>query len=286
MSRTSAGALISLAESMSPREREIVEAIAQLRLVAGSQLERLCFSEIVKSASRARVARRVLAGLVEARLLFRLRRRIGGVRAGSAGYVYGLGSVGKRLVSYWHGEGLQRVRAPHEPEAIAVRHTLGVAEHYVGLVEAQRQGRCDLLTFEGEPACWRSYIGLGGQSLTLKPDAFVRLGVGEFEERAFLEVDCGSEGRGALLRKCQRYVDYFNAGTEQANHGVFPRVVWSTTTQARVGLLSDVCASLPAEYWRLFGVGTPERALLLLSGKAGGHKKSVYKRISQAYNGG
>lgn len=81
-----------------------------------------------------------------------------------------------------------------------------------------------------------------------------------------LEVDCGTEGRGALTRKCRRYGAYFQTGIEQAESGVFPRVVWITTNQARVKLLEEVCASVVAEHKQLFKVGTTEQSVALLSG--------------------
>jgi hypothetical protein len=267
MSRVSSRALLLLAESLPDRERQIVEAVARLRLTSGSQLERLYFTETVKPASRGRSSRRVLASMCERHLLFRLDRRVGGVRAGSAGTVYGLGPIGKRLIAYWQGEGLPRVRAVHQPGPLFVRHTLAVAEQYVRLVEADRAGACELLAFDSEPTCWRSYTSAHGGLVTLKPDAYLRLGLGEFEQRSFIEVDCGSEGRGALSAKCRYYLAYYQSGQEQAAAGVFPRVVWITTTQARVRLLVEVCSSLPAEYWQLFCVGTADRLLALCSGE-------------------
>lgn len=266
MSRLSSAQLVALAMSMPDRERGIIETIGRLRLVSGGQLERLFFVASSQPQTRAGLRRRVLGRLLARGVLFQLARPIGGVRAGSAGAVYGLGSAGKRLVAYWQGEGLRRVRTPHEPEVAFVRHTLAIGEHYVRLVEAQRTDQLELLEFLGEPDCWRRFVGPGGRIVVLKPDAFVRLGVGDFEERSFLEVDLGTVGRGALRRKCSSYIDYYRCGREQAETGVFPRVAWITTNQARVSLLVDVCASLPSEYWPLFCVGTPERAVASLSG--------------------
>jgi hypothetical protein len=265
--RVSALELLTLAEAMPERERHIVETVGELRLVSGNHVERLFFDGEGTAASRGRSTRRVLAALSDQQVLTRLERRIGGVRAGSAGAVYGLGPVGKRLLAYWRGEGLKRVRAAYEPRSLFVRHTLAVAEQYARLVEAARDDRCDLLAFDSEPTCWRTYASGRGGLVTLKPDALVRLGLGDFEQRSFVEVDCGSEGRGALLRKCRYYVAYYQSGREQVETGVFPAVVWITTTQARVRLLVDVCSTLPPEYWRLFCVGTPERLLALCSGE-------------------
>ncbi len=266
MSRLSSGQLVALAVAMPDRDRAIVEAIGRLRLVSGGQLERLFFAATYQPQTRAGLRRRIVGRLLARGILFQLERPVGGVRAGSAGAVYGLGSAGKRLIAYWRGEGLHRVRAPHEPEVAFVRHTLTIGEHYVRLVEAQRAGELELVEFQGEPDCWRRFVGFGGRVVVLKPDAFVRLGVGDFEERSFLEVDLGTVGRGALRRKCSAYIDYYRCGREQAETGVFPRVVWITTNQARTALLVDVCSSLPPEYWPLFCVGTPERAVAILSG--------------------
>jgi Replication-relaxation len=265
VSRVNGAQLMQLAETMGERERVILETTGRVRLMAGKQAERLFFPSINQPASRARAARRILASLNKKSILFRLERRIGGVRAGSAGHVYGLGPVGKRLVAYWQGEGLASVRTPYEPGLAFVRHTLAVTEQYVLLKEAEQAGGPELLAFDGEPDCWSSFPRRGGSD-TLKPDALVRLGVGEFEERSFLEVDCGTEGRGALTRKCRRYGAYFQTGIEQAKSGVFPRVVWITTNQARVKLLEEVCASLAAGHKQLFTVGTQEQSVALLSG--------------------
>jgi hypothetical protein len=268
MTRLSRHGLLRLAECMSDRDQQIVLTVYQLRLVSARQLERLYFPGAESHPSLARSARRVLARLSSERLLGRLERRIGGVRAGSAGHIYSLGPAGKRLVAYWAGDGMGPVRSFYEPGTAFVRHTLAVSEIYVQLCEAERLSRCEVLAFQSEPACWRQYVAIGGLAAILKPDAFVRLGAGDFEERAFLEVDCGTEGRGALVRKCTRYFDYFRSGREQAQSGAFPRVVWITTARTRVQLLVDVCSSLPPAAWQVFAVGTHDRAVELLSGGA------------------
>jgi hypothetical protein len=268
MKRVSAVALMALAETMTTREQAIVKTVSQLRLVMGSQLERLYFTGLGKTGSRQRAARRTLASLTDRHVLYRLERRIGGVRAGSAGHIYGLGPIGKRLSAYWQGHGLVSTRASYEPGAVFVRHTLAVAEQYVRLREAEQAGHCELLDYQSEPICWRPSLALG-RSKILKPDAYVRLGVGNYEERSFLEVDLGSEGRGSLTAKCLAYISYFQTGREQAEHGVFPRVLWVANNQARVRLLIQVCMSLPPEQWQLFQVVPVARATEALMGVNG-----------------
>lgn len=261
--RLSAAGLVELAGELAPRERLVIEAAERLRLVSGKQLERLFFAGGTNPASNARLARRTLARLVAHGALGRLERRIGGVRAGAAGAVYFATARGQRLVAYWQGRGLVRPRSAFEPSATFARHVLAISESYATLVEADRAGSIELIDFQGEPGCWLSYAGGGGARQWVKPDAFVRLGVGEYETRTWLEIDCGTEGRGALTRKCRAYLAAYRAG---AVADVFPKVVWVTTTEKRVELLGEVCGSLPAEAWKLFAITTPDRMLDVLAG--------------------
>lgn len=265
MTRLSRKGLLLLADDLSSRDREIVELVGRFGVVSGRQVERLFFTAASEAASNARLARRSLARLTERRVLARLERRIGGVRAGSAGSVYRVGAVGDRLLRFWRGEG-GRGRAAREPGRLFVRHTLAVTETYIRLREAEREGALELLAFDPEPASWRPFAGAGGRQV-LKPDVFARFGLGEYEDRYFIEIDCGTEGRGALAAKCRTYLAYFRAGVEQADQGVFPRITWITTTERRVSLIVDVCAALPVVAWPLFAVTTPERAKELFLGR-------------------
>ncbi len=268
MSRVSVPRLVALADGMPLHERRVVETVARLTLVSGRQLSDLFFDSFSRSSTDARRARRVLARLVEQRALDRLERRRGGVGGGSSAWVYALGPAGRRLVAYWAGEGLPRSRGAHEPGAAWTAHTLAVSELYVRLRQAERAGRVELLAFDAEPACWRRYTQLGGVAGVLKPDAYVRLGVGEFEDSFFVEVDLGSERRGQLTRQHHAYREYFRSGVEQAATGVFPGVLWVVPDARRVALLNDIQRRLPAQARRLFTVATSEQALGALCGKA------------------
>lgn len=263
MSRVTHARLLRLAEEMGARERDVVRVVDRLRLVSHAQLSRLMTptDSAASSASVARTNRRVLAGLVEHGALARLDRRIGGVRAGSAGHVYYVGPVGQRLIAYWDGDGLVRGRRRPEPGSRYVRHRLAVSELYVTARERQRGGELDLLAFDVEPDCWRASLDGFGSRVTLKPDAFVRIGVGAFEDRWFVEVDLGTESRTVLAAKLRTYIDYFHTGSEQAEHGVFPRVLFAASAGARRAAIVEVCAGLPAEYWKLFAVTTMDRGI-------------------------
>jgi hypothetical protein len=261
--------LVALADGMPARDRRIVQTTARLSLVSGGQILNLFFSNRnrLDSPTRARVARRVLGRLVEQRVLDRLERRRGGAGGGSSSWVYALGPAGRRMVAYWAGEGLPRSRSAYEPGAIWTTHTLAVSDLYVQLRQAERAGRVELLAFDAEPACWRRYTRLGGAAGVLKPDAYIRLGIGEFEDSFFAEIDLASERRGQLTRQHHAYREYFRAGVEQTNTGVFPGVLWIVPDGQRLALLRDIHRGLPEQVRRLFTVATSEQALAALCGQ-------------------
>ncbi len=262
MSRVSSARLLAISEGLSDLERDIVRVVDRLRLVSHGQLARITPSvDRAAASSAARTIRRTLARLTELGVLSRLDRRIGGIRAGSAGHVYFVGPVGMRLVAYWNGDGVVRGRARPEPGGPFVRHRLATSELYVAARERERSGDLDLLAFDVEPACWRSSLTGFGASTTLKPDAFLRIGVGAYEDRWFVEVDLGTESRTVLRTKLRAYLDYFHTGSEQDAHGVFPRVLWLTNSESRKAAIVDLCAALPPEYWPLLAVNLLERGM-------------------------
>jgi Replication-relaxation len=279
MRRVSTAELFRVAADLSERERELVMTVAKLRLASHTQLACLLDdgSSTASAPSRARLARRTLLRLSELGLLARLTRRVGGVRAGSRGYCYYLGPAGQRLTAFWEGRGLVRGRFRPEPGAAYVRHRLSVSELYVRMVLPDRVGRLELLSFEVEPDCWRQYLDGYGGRVTLKPDAFVRVGVGAFEESSFVEVDLGSESRTVLSRKVCAHLDYFASGIEQAQTGVFPRVLILANSAARCAAVAGILERLP-EGRELFRVGRLDQAQRLLAGgddEPAGHREAA-----------
>lgn len=267
MSRLTIAGLLELEAGLSEHERKLIRTLARLRLMTHAQLAVILDAE--SSVSGARAARRVLARLTELDVFARLDRRIGGLRAGSAGFIYYLGPVGQRLIAYWEGRGFTRGRFRPDPGSRHVRHRLALSELYVQVVQAEREGLLDLLSFDPEPVCWRRFSDGFGGTRTLKPDAFVRVGLGAYEDRYFVEIDLASESRSVIAAKVRAYVDYFNSGSEQEAHNVFPRVLLLTTTEERKEALVQTCSRLPAEKWSLFTISTLDQALSVLSGEYG-----------------
>jgi hypothetical protein len=156
-------------------------------------------------------------------VLARLARSVGGSSAGSTGFVYCLDVIGQRLL---HPDA--PVRRPWLPSTGFVKHAVMVSECYVRLREAEREGHLELLDFQAEPGCWRTYVDRRGSGRTLKPDAFVVIGLGEFEDRWFLECDRATEDLPRIVRKNESYRRYREAGLE----AVFPKVLWIASREA------------------------------------------------------
>ena len=258
-----------VAERLSNRDLAILESLQSLRLASGGQLGRLYFAGL-RPITQARRTRYALRRLSELGLVVRLRRRVGGVRAGSQGFVYGLSGLGQAALDLGQ-ETPQRHRRVIETKPAFADHALAVAELSVSLHE--RIGHeIEVLEFAGEPACWRRFGGVGGQTITLKSDAFVRLVTHDgWELVALVEQDEGTESLPTIRRKLDVYVAYWRSGEEQRRHGLFPRVWWLVPTSRRQAAIARTIQRLPAETHPLFTVClTHEAAELLVQPPAEG----------------
>lgn len=247
-----ASRLARLERRLSDRDRQIIETLDQVRIATTIQLRRLHFADLTE-ASAARRTPLTLRRLAAERVLSRLPRQVGGVRAGSQAIIWTLDVAGQRIASA-AGPAGGPMRRPWAPGLAFLAHRLIVTELYVRLVEGERGGAWELLDFEAEPLAWRRYTAIHGGPAYLKPDAFVRLATGEFERGAFVEVDRGTESAAAIARKCRAYRRYWETGREQERRGYFPQVVFSVPDEARRAVLVDVCAKQPAESWPLWRV--------------------------------
>lgn len=260
--RTSQKGVERLSGRLSARDLAILGQVADLRLMSARQIGALHFSDADhKSALAAtRSCNRVLERMVRDRLLIRLDRRIGGVRAGSVSFVYALGRVGQRVLAL-RGARL-RFR---EPSDHFTDHTLAISDLVVRLALAGRAGSFELLDLQPEPRCWRRFAGSFGM-VTLRPDLSIAIGAREFEYRWFIEVDRGSEHLPTVLTKCRTYDDYYRTGIEQRALEVFPRVCWIVPDQKRAEALTQRINDDRHLTTAMFQVTTTDQALISLSG--------------------
>jgi Replication-relaxation len=260
--RTSQRGVERLSARLSTRDLAVLSQVADLRLMSARQIGSLHFTgaDHESPLAAARSCNRVLERMVRDRLLIRLDRRIGGVRAGSASFVYALGRVGQRVLAL-RGARL-RFREPSEH---FTDHTLAISELVVRLTLAGRAGSFELLDLQPEPRCWRRYAGSFG-TVTLRPDISLTIGAQEFEYRWFIEVDQGSEHLPTVLTKCRAYDGYYRTGIEQRALGVFPRVSWIVPSQERAEALAERIADDRRLTTAMFQVTTTDQALTSLSG--------------------
>jgi hypothetical protein len=246
------GRAVHLLDKLSERDIRILVDLDRLRLLTGQQLRRLYFP-LGDPVTQARKTRAVLKRLSEVGVIVRLSRRVGGIRAGSEGSVVGLSGWGQAVLDLSH-QRPRRHRRVVETKLAHQAHVLAISQLYLLLVEHARSGHSELLEFTGEPGAWRRFSGLGGQAVTLKPDAFVRLGVGDYELASFIEQDMATESPSTITRKLGVYVAYWRSAQEQRAHGLFPRVWWLVPTTARLQAIAACIRQLPGESRELFAV--------------------------------
>lgn len=258
----SGAALRDLLAQLTPQALSVIRTAAELRFVSSSQLNRMHGNQELGTASRARAMRRALVRLAALDCLVKLPRRIGGGRSGSDDSIYRLGLAGQRIAIENGWLSAARTRRSAVPGSLFVAHALAVAEVHTQLVEADRLGRLELLERSAEPDCWRSLGGIGSFGCKqLKPDSFVRFAFGEFEYSVFIEVDRGTEGSRTIQGKLGAYLSYHRLGIEQERCGVFPKVLWLTTSPSRIELIETEIAQLPRQGRELFGVALLDDAI-------------------------
>ena len=248
---------------LTDREAGIVGAVGDHRVLTGAQLQRWFFPAMPdgSAAGALRRTQRCCHRLVDERVLDTLDRRVGGVRAGSSGFCYVLGTEGQRLI-----QPERRARRAGTLGAAYVDHAIASAELNVRLIEAHREAQIDGFEVETEPECWRSFLGTAAQPVALKPDLFLSTRSGGLERRWFVEVDRSTASLVRVANKCRLYLAYLRSGEEQRLHSVFPKVLWTVPTARRLQQLTDVVSGLPPPADRLFTVSLHDNAIDHLKG--------------------
>ena len=249
---------------LSERDRAILASLDQHRFLTSRQLQALHFHDHASPAAATRICLRVLSRLCELGVVEHLARRVGGVRAGSASFVWRIGPVGDRLLRQANGEGALARRK--EPSARHLDHCLGVADCHLALIAAARAGQLELLNIATEPDIWRAYLGAGGVPEVLKPDLYAVTAAGEYEDHWFVEMDRATESLPTLVRKCSQYERYRRTGREQAETGVFPLVVWVVPDDHRATKLQAALHAARRLDITLFRITTPEHFAELACG--------------------
>lgn len=226
--------LSALKDQLVARDHELLDSVDKYRLLTTKQVQRLHFDIAHPTpAAAARACIRALNRLQNLGVVKPLQRRIGGVRAGSAGFVWFVGPAGERLLRDRSLDGRSGRRNYREPSRHFVDHTLAVSELAVTSIEASRNGTFDLLRIQTEPASWQASLSRFGTAQTLKPDLRLVTASGDYEHHWFIELDLDTEHLPVIVRQCEAYHAHRATGRYQAEHGLYPAVLWVVPTEQR-----------------------------------------------------
>jgi hypothetical protein len=225
-----------LTDELTDRYTAPLPHLARVRLLSGGQLDRLLAEPDLSPETVGRVRRRIMTRLTGLGLVAMLGRRIGGVRAGSAGNVYALTTAGHRFLALLNGHPEPPRKQPsHTPGDLFLTHTLAVSGVYVDLIEKSRGDAFAVHSFVTEPHCWHPT----GNGSALRPDSYVILRAGQRGQCWWLEIDAGTEIAPRLRTKIRAYRDYLTSGGVGPDH-VPPRVLFTTPNQARAGMITGL----------------------------------------------
>jgi hypothetical protein len=212
---------------LTARDADVVRLVGRLGQVSSSHIRAVLFCGLSSTTLDRSVSR-----LLDARYLHRVGRRASGDAIGASPFVYQVGVKG------WQFCGMvgsyQRSSAVNE-------HSLGIADAYVLLVEAERAGIIKVLGFELEQS-----VG-GGRA-----DAWAEIGViGRGHKfQYFLEIDLGSERPIRIEEKCAAYWSaYISSEAEY-----WPYVVFVVPDKRRRREVGRILGSLQPEQQALFRV--------------------------------
>jgi len=259
----------ALRDWLTDRDYALLKDVEKYRLLTSRQIQRLHFDQAHPTAvASARACNRTLARLRGLHVIRALQRRIGGVRAGSAGSVWYIGYAGERVLQALDPAGPERGRRNYrEPSRHFAEHTLAISELAVQTIEAGRRGDIEVLELQTEPSSWQQSLSRHGTMQMLKPDLRLVTASGDYEHHWFIEADMDSEHLPVILRQCAAYEAFRATGRYQAAHGLFPAVLWVAPAPGRAAAIrAAVAASSPGG--GLFRACTAAEYLAVVTGRA------------------
>lgn len=263
--------LDTLKDRLTERDYELLRDVEKFRLLTTKHIQRLHFDPVHPTpAASARACIRTLSRLRDALVLRALERRIGGARAGSAGFVWYVGPAGERLLRALDPSAVSGRRNYREPSRHFVEHTLAISELAVRTIESGRHGDSEVIEVQIEPASWQQSLSKFGTTQTLKPDLRLVMASGDYEHHWFIEVDMASEHMPVIMRQCAAYEAFRATGRYQATHGLFPAVLWVVPGSARAESIRATVAAAGGLDPGLFWACTTEEYLGVVVGSPSG----------------
>ena len=225
-----------LARELAARHTTSLSHLARVRLLTGAHLDRLLANPETTTETTARDRRRIMTRLHDLGLVTTLERRIGGVRAGSAGRIYTLTPAGHHVLTALSDQPCPpHVKKPTTPGPLFLAHTLAISDIYVQLIEASRHHNVTMSSFVTEPHCWRP---TGGGDY-LKPDAYCVLSTTTHQDCWWLENDQATESTPRIRAKCRTYLDFLIHGGVGPDD-VPPRILFAAPDHPRAQAINNV----------------------------------------------
>jgi hypothetical protein len=227
---------------VSARDVEIIHLIARFNMLSSGHVNELLFQANTTNVP----CNRVLGRLAKNKYLATIEKRmVGGTGGGSGQVCYQLGSKGWALV---------RREGRYWPFRSVNYHSLAIADAYVKLVRAEREGDIEIAGLSTEPDSWLTIAGAD-----LRPDLLIEVAIPakEMNVTLWLEVDQGTERQKQLKEKLARYWHAYQHATE-ADMKVFPVILFLVPDDERVKEINWLINSGPDEAKPLFRVQTQE----------------------------
>lgn len=248
---------------LSPRYLSVLPHLKKTRVLTGAHLDRLLTEPDQSTETTARVRRRIMTRLTDLGLVSALERRIGGVRAGSAGHIYTLTTAGHKILELTQGNHNTTRRVRHRATSpLFLTHALTISGIYVNLVETGSTGNFRILRFDTEPASWWT----SSHGTHLRPDAYAVLHTKTHADCWWLEIDQGSENTPRLRAKITAYLTHADSGGTGPD-GALPRVLFTTPDQPRAETIQTLITKTLTADSGLITVTTHEQAAAVLAGE-------------------
>lgn len=238
------------------KDLDILNLLRRCRYATTKQLVSLFFNDSQHQRTAFRRCNLATKKLKELGFIDHLERRIGGIRSGSGSYIWTIRFKGLKYLKQLDPTILLKYRNRYEPTFHQVEHQLAITQVFVSLKALETKNILSVEKFSFEPQCWRNYTTLVYSNKTLKPDAFTKVVLQEFEDSYFIEVDNSTEHLGRIIAKCKQYITYFNTGIEQRETEIFPFVLWIVPSDKRKETIQHRIKEDLENYWELFLVVT------------------------------
>jgi hypothetical protein len=212
----------------------IVRQVGKLRQMSTGHLRAALFHELSQTPLD-----RALSRLVRGRYLLQVGRRASGANGGAGSVVYQLGPRGWAMLQkpgrYW-------------PYRAVNEQSLRVADVFVALLAAEREGHLKVLRFELEK--------MVGEA---RADVWLELGLIARRVRVpyCLEIDLGTERPSRIAEKCEAYWRAYNSSTAET----FPYIVFVVPDEWRRTEIRRTIEELEDKQLALFRVCLPNELM-------------------------